>query len=53
MELAYQESGSSSWYYAGSSNYSNPIYVIVKAPSFQPDEYEDYIISNCNISYCN
>ncbi|MBP6659573.1 MAG: thiol protease/hemagglutinin PrtT [Chitinophagales bacterium] len=40
LEVAYQAQGSSSWYYAGSSSYSNPIYVIVEAPSIQPDIYE-------------
>ncbi|MDD2622748.1 MAG: thiol protease/hemagglutinin PrtT [Bacteroidales bacterium] len=41
MEVAYQSSGSSSWYYAGSSDYSNPIYVIVEAASIQADIYEN------------
>ncbi|HUM50358.1 MAG TPA: thiol protease/hemagglutinin PrtT [Chitinophagales bacterium] len=41
MEVAYQTQGSSSWYYAGSSNYSNPVYVIVEGPSYQPDQYEN------------
>ncbi len=41
MEVAYQTQGSSSWYYAGSSNYSNPVYVIVESPSYQPDQYEN------------
>lgn len=40
MEVAYKAQGSSSWYYAGSSNYSNPVYVIVKAPGLSPDQYE-------------
>ncbi|MGG7035857.1 MAG: T9SS type A sorting domain-containing protein [Flavobacterium sp.] len=41
LEVAYKAQGSSSWYYAGSSNYSNPIYVIVEAPSILPDQYEN------------
>ncbi|MFY9161011.1 MAG: T9SS type A sorting domain-containing protein [Paludibacteraceae bacterium] len=41
MEVSYQNSGSSSWYYAGSSDYSNPIFVTVVAPTIQPDIYEN------------
>ncbi len=41
MEVAYQAQSSSSWYYAGSSNYSNPVYVIVEAPAIQTDIYEN------------
>src|SRR5690606_10053194 len=41
LEVAYKTQGSSNWYYAGSSNYSNPIYVIVEAPDLLPDQYED------------
>ncbi len=40
LEVAYKAQGSSNWYYAGSSNYSNPIYVIVEAPGLFPDQYE-------------
>jgi hypothetical protein len=40
MEVAYQATGTSTWYYCGSSNYSNPVYVIVEAASIQPDVYE-------------
>ena len=40
MEVGYQSSGTSSWIYAGSTNYSNPVYVIVEAPTIQPDIYE-------------
>jgi len=40
MEIGYQAQGSSSWYYAGSTNYSNPVYVIVEAPDIQQDIYE-------------
>lgn len=41
LEVAYKAQGSSTWYYAGSSNYSNPIYVIVEAPTLSPDRYEN------------
>ncbi len=41
MEVAYQRENTSNWYYAGSSNYSNPVYVIVKSPEIQPDPYEN------------
>jgi hypothetical protein len=41
MEVAYKTQGSSNWYYAGSSSFSNPIYVIVQAPSLSPDAYEN------------
>lgn len=41
MEVAYQTQDSSSWYYGGSTNYSNPVYVIVKLPEIQSDIYED------------
>lgn len=40
MEVAYKAQGSSSWYYAGSADYSNPVYVIVEAPGLSPDQYE-------------
>lgn len=46
LEVAYKAQGSSTWYYAGSSNYTNPIYVIVEAPALSPDQYEN----NNNIS---
>lgn len=41
LEVAFQKKGTTDWYYAGSSNYSNPVYVIVKAPEIQSDIYED------------
>jgi hypothetical protein len=41
LEVAYKTQGSSNWYYAGSTNYPNPIYVIVEAPGFSPDQYEN------------
>lgn len=40
LELAYQESGSSNWYYAGASEYQNPVVVEVVAPTVTPDSYE-------------
>lgn len=40
LELAYQESGSSSWYYAGASRYQNPVIVEVVVPSVSMDPYE-------------
>ncbi|MDR1792263.1 MAG: T9SS type A sorting domain-containing protein, partial [Bacteroidales bacterium] len=40
LTLAYQPQGTGVWYYAGSSNYSNPVYVIVEAPAIPPDIYE-------------
>ena len=38
--LAYQYSGTDSWYYAGSSNFQNPVYVNVQAQPLAPDIYE-------------
>lgn len=38
MELAYYNNG---WYYAGASNYPNPITVVVEAPSTNADRYEN------------
>lgn len=40
MSLAYQRAGETSWYYAGSSDFQNPVYVIVEAPPSQADMYE-------------
>ena len=40
MELAYQEAGSSSWYYAGASNYQNPVWVYVAPEPVYADIYE-------------
>ena len=40
IELAYQPSGSTSWYYAGASNYSNPVSIEVVAPEVTHDQYE-------------
>ena len=41
MELAYKPQGTTSWFYAGSTNYQNPIFITVQAPPFQPDQYEN------------
>lgn len=41
MEVAYKPQGTSSWFYAGSSNYQNPIFVTVQAQPFTPDPYEN------------
>jgi hypothetical protein len=41
MEVAYQKNGETSWYYAGSSDFQNPVYVIVEAPPIQADIYEN------------
>jgi hypothetical protein len=40
MSVDYQWNGEAQWYYAGSSIYQNPVYVIVEAPPIQPDPYE-------------
>jgi hypothetical protein len=40
LVLAYKYSGSDSWYYAGSSNFQNPVYVNVQAQPLGPDIYE-------------
>ena len=41
LEIAYQRNGESNWYYAGSRNFSNPVFVIVEAAEIQPDQYEE------------
>lgn len=40
MEIAYKPQGTSSWYYAGSSDYQNPVFVTVQALPYEPDPYE-------------
>jgi len=40
MELGYRNQGTSQWYYAGSTYYQNPVYVIVEAQPIPPDIYE-------------
>lgn len=41
IELAYQTSGSSSWYYAGASYYPNPVLAMVVVPPVTGDPYEN------------
>lgn len=40
LSMDYKESGSSSWYYAGSSNYQNPMWVYVAPEPVYADSYE-------------
>ena len=40
MDIAFNANGSPYWYYAGSSKFSNPVYVIVEAQPLSPDQYE-------------
>lgn len=40
ISMDYKESGSSSWYYAGSSNYQNPMWVYVAPEPVYADSYE-------------
>ena len=40
MELAYQETGSTNWYYAGASDYQNPVWVYVAPEPIYADIYE-------------
>ena len=51
MELAYQESGSSSWYYAGASNYQNPVWVYVAPEPVYADPYEPNNSQNLAYSF--
>ena len=59
MELAYQESGESTWYYAGAYAYQNPVRVEVVAASVNSDPYEsNNTVSSayrlpCNITTSN
>lgn len=41
LELGYKASGDPYWYYAGASNYSNPITVVVEGQPIGPDQYEN------------
>ena len=56
MELAYQRSGESEWYYAGAYAFQNPIRVEVVAASVSSDQYEPNNTANnayllpCSIS---
>lgn len=49
MELAYQEQGSTSWYYAGASNYQNPVFVYVLPTPVYADPYEPN--NSTNLAY--
>ena len=40
LSIAFKENNSNSWYYAGASDYPNPITVIVKAQPISKDKYE-------------
>ena len=55
LEIAYQKSGETTWYYAGSSNFTNPIYVTVEAPPIPADSFEpnntQSTASNLNLSF--
>ena len=51
MELAYQEAGSSSWYYAGASNYQNPVWVYVAPEPIYADIYEPNNSQNLAYSF--
>ena len=54
MQLGYQKSGESTWYYAGASEFQNPIRVQVVAAPVSADPYEDN--DHANIAYllpCN
>ena len=51
MELAYQQSGSSSWYYAGASDYQNPVWVYVAPEPVYADPYEPNNSQNLAYSF--
>lgn len=51
LELAYQESGSSNWYYAGASNYQNPVWVYVAPEPVYADPYEPNNSQNLAYSF--
>ena len=51
LEVAYQESGSSSWYYAGASNYQNPVWVYVAPEPVYADPYEPNNSQNLAYSF--
>jgi hypothetical protein len=59
MELAYQNSGESQWYYAGAYEYQNPVRVEVVAASVNSDPYESNNTASsayrlpCNITTSN
>ena len=51
MELAYQYSGSSNWYYAGASYYQNPVWVYVAPEPVYADPYEPNNSQNLAYSF--
>lgn len=57
LSVGYREEGSNSWYYAGASDYPNPVSVIVEAQDISPDSYENNntqnMASNLNTNWNN
>lgn len=57
LSVNYREEGSNSWYYAGASDYPNPISVIVEAQDISSDSYESNNTQNTaynlNVSWNN
>lgn len=51
MELAYQKTGSSNWYYAGASDYQNPVWVYVAPEPIYADPYEPNNSQNLAYSF--
>lgn len=51
MSLSYKESGSSSWYYAGASDYQNPVWVYVAPEPVYADPYEPNNSQNLAYSF--
>lgn len=51
MSLAYKESGSSNWYYAGASDYQNPVWVYVAPEPVYADPYEPNNSQNLAYSF--
>lgn len=41
LSVGYRRAGTNSWYYAGASDYPNPIQVVVEAADISPDSYEN------------
>ena len=51
LELAYQYEGSSNWYYAGASDYQNPVWVYVAPEPIYADPYEPNNSQNLAYSF--
>ena len=51
LELDYQESGSSIWYFAGASDYQNPVWVYVAPEPIYADPYEPNNSQNLAYSF--